>query len=83
MFSYWGTQGSSPKMPPKRHGSKKPTALRADLAHFNKAFKEAASPDSWKTADIVMIFKGKKKDPKLPESYRPIPLINTVYRCHR
>ena len=52
------------------------------LAHFNKAFKEAASPDSWKIADVIMIFKGKKKDPTLPESYRPISLINTVYKIY-
>ena len=55
---------------------------RALLAHFNKALSEASAPSSWKTADIVMIFKGKKKDPTLPTSYRPIPLINTVYKIY-
>ena len=55
---------------------------RALLAHFNKALSEASVPSSWKTADIVMIFKGKKKDPTLPTSYRPISLINTVYKIY-
>ena len=52
------------------------------LAHFNQAFRNAESPRSWKVADIVMIFKGKKKDPTLPASYRPISLINSVYKIY-
>ena len=55
---------------------------KALLAHFTKAFRNAESPRSWKVADIVMIFKGKKKDPTLPTSYRPISLINTVYKIY-
>ena len=55
---------------------------KALLAHFNKAFRNAESPRSWKVADIVMIFKGKKKDPTLPASYRPISLINSVYKIY-
>ena len=29
-----------------------------------------------------MIFKGKKRDPRFPESYRPFSLINTVYKIY-
>ena len=58
------------------------TVHRALLAHVNKALSEASAPTSWKIADIVMIFKGKKKDPTLPTSYRPISLINTVYKIY-
>ena len=49
---------------------------------MNKALLEAISPSSWEVADIVMMFKGKRKDPTLPTSYRPISLINTVYKIY-
>ena len=31
---------------------------------------------------MVMIFKGNKKDPKLPANYRPMSLVNTIYRIY-
>ena len=44
---------------------------------MNKAILEAISPSSWEVADIVMMFKGKRKDPTLPISF-----INTVYKIY-
>ena len=42
------------------------------LAHFNKSFAQAISLRAWKVADIVVIFKGKKKDPHLAYELPPL-----------
>ena len=52
------------------------------LDHYNQVFAQASSPKTWSLAHVIMIFKGKKKDPKLPSSYRPISLVNTVYKIY-
>ena len=52
------------------------------LSHYNEVFTTASSPSAWSLAHVVMIFKGKKKDPKLPSNYRPISLVNTVYKVY-
>ena len=52
------------------------------LEHYNQVFAQASSPKTWSLAHVIMIFKGKKKDPKLPSSYRPISLVNTVYKIY-
>ena len=52
------------------------------LSHYTEVFATASSPSTWSLAHIVMIFKGKKKDPKLPSNYRPISLVNTVYKIY-
>ena len=52
------------------------------LSHYNEVFTTASSPSAWSLAHVVMIFKGKKKDPKRPSNYRPISLVNTVYKVY-
>ena len=52
------------------------------LSHFNQVFAEASAPQTWSFAHVIMIFKGKKKDPRQPSSYRPISLVNTVYKIY-
>ena len=52
------------------------------LAHYNHVFSQATAPDNWAPAVVIMIYKGKKKDPKSPSSYRPISLVNTVYKIY-
>ena len=43
---------------------------------FNKILREATVPDAWEEMIIKMLYK--KGDKFLPESYRPIALINTL-----
>ena len=52
------------------------------LAHYNQIFSLATAPPDWGPAIVIMIYKGKKKDPKSPSSYRPISLVNTVYKIY-
>ena len=52
------------------------------LAHYNHVFSQATAPNNWAPAVVIMIYKGKKKDPKSPSSYRPISLVNTVYKIN-
>ena len=52
------------------------------LAHYNQVFSQATAPDNWAPAVVIMIYKGKKKYPKSPSSYRPISLVNTVYKIY-
>ena len=52
------------------------------LAHYNQIFALATAPPDWGPAIVIMIYKGKKKDPKSPSSYRPISLVNTVYKIY-
>ena len=52
------------------------------LAHYNHVFSQATAPENWAPAAVIMIYKGKKKDPKSPSSYRPISLVNTVYKIY-
>ncbi|CAI6358595.1 unnamed protein product [Macrosiphum euphorbiae] len=41
----------------------------------NKCLKEGRFPDPWKNAAIVVLLKGKGKDPLVPKSYRPVSLL--------
>ena len=52
------------------------------LDHYNSVFYAGVSPGNWKHSEVIMIFKGKKKDPKCPRNYRPISLVNAVYKVH-
>ena len=38
------------------------------LAHYNHVFSQATAPNNWAPAVVIMIYKGKKKDPKSPSS---------------
>jgi len=33
-------------------------------------------PDRWKVADVIVIKKGREKDPSIPKSYRPVSLLS-------
>ena len=48
---------------------------------LNSCFLGASSPDEWNEAHIVAILKP-KKDPLLPESFRPIALCNAIYKIY-
>ena len=52
------------------------------LDHYNSVFYAGVSPGNWKHSEVIMIFKGKKKDPKCPRSYRPISLVNVIYKVY-
>jgi len=41
----------------------------------NKFLKEGRFPDPWKNAAIVVLLKGKGKDPLVPKNYRPVSLL--------
>lgn len=45
---------------------------------MNDCLREARFPNTWKVANIVVIPKGKDKDPAYPKSYRPISLISSM-----
>ena len=49
------------------------------LAFYNKVLLNGIVPDDWKEATVVSIFKGKGADTEV-ENYRPISLLNTVYK---
>ena len=50
-------------------------------ALLNQCFAEKRIPADWKSANIVSIFKG-KGSPSDPASYRPISLLNTLYKVY-
>jgi hypothetical protein len=51
-------------------------AIKQDMHSLtNRCLKEGRFPDPWKNADIVVILKGKGKDPLIPKSYRPVSLL--------
>ena len=52
------------------------------LEYFNSCFLSASAPDHWKLARVVMIFKGGSKNSRLPSSYRPISLANSIYKVY-
>ena len=55
------------------------SALRwALLSFFNKCFSHAQLPENWSIGEIVEIFK--KKDPRMPENYRPITITPLLYK---
>ena len=49
------------------------------LAFYNKVLVNGIVPDDWKEATVVSIFQGKGADTEV-ENYRPISLLNTVYK---
>ena len=60
-----------------------PRSFRLSLLdHYNQIFHAATAPSNWGPAIVIMIYKGKKKDPKSPSSYRPISLVNAVYKIY-
>lgn len=46
------------------------------LTVFNSCLKEGLFPVRWKSARLVLIFKGQGKPPDIPSSYRPISLLD-------
>ena len=52
------------------------------LDHYNTVFFSGIAPGNWKLSEVIMISKGKKKDPRSPRSYRPISLVNTIYKIY-
>jgi len=45
---------------------------------LGRCLRESTFPDRWKTADVVVIRKGPKKDPSVPKSYRPVSLLSAM-----
>ena len=52
------------------------------LDHYNSVFYSGVAPGNWKHSEVIMIYKGKKKNPKCPTSYRPISLVNAIYKTY-
>ena len=53
--------------------------LRWDLLNFlNKCLQEGRLPSSWSKGEVVGLYK--KSDPTLPINYRPITLLDTLYK---
>ena len=51
------------------------------LKVYNSAWTSETTPQEWSEATVVSIFKGKGSD-SLPENYRPISLLNAVYKLY-
>lgn len=45
---------------------------------FNECLVQGRVPRCWKTAEVVILYKGDGKDPGAPKSYRPICLLNCL-----
>ena len=52
------------------------------LKHFNDCFLGGYAPEHWKLAKVVMLFKRGTKNSRSPSSYRPISLVNTIYKLY-
>ena len=50
------------------------------LDFLNRCLESAQIPERWEIGEIISIFK--KKDPRLPENYRPISLLDTMYKIY-
>ena len=56
-------------------------ALRDDLlAFFNRCLAAGRVPGKWAEREVVAIYK--KSDPTLPKNYRPITLLDTLYKIY-
>ena len=51
------------------------------LSLYNTAWQEGAVPQEWAEAIVVSIYKGKAADTD-PSNYRPISLLNTIYKVY-
>ena len=49
------------------------------LGYYNQIWEHGEAPDSWKEAVVVSIYKGKGADTD-PSNYRPISLLNAIYK---
>lgn len=55
------------------------TAIEHDMHLLvNNCLKECKFPDPWKNAALVVLLKGKGKDPLVPKSYRPVSLLQVL-----
>ena len=45
---------------------------------INRSMEQCRFPNIWKQAEVIIISKGKGKDPSMTKSYRPICLISTL-----
>ena len=49
------------------------------LTYYNKVWQAGEAPEEWKEALVVSLYKGKGADTD-PANYRPISLLNTIYK---
>lgn len=54
------------------------TAPNVILKPFNTTLKTGVFPTAWKSARLVLLYKGSEKPPSEPFKYRPISIINTT-----
>ena len=52
------------------------------LSILNTCKRSASVPEAFHVGVIVALFKGKGKDDSLPENYRPISLLNSLYKLY-
>ena len=52
------------------------------LRHFNDCFLGECAPEHWKLAKVVVLFEGGTKNSQSPSSYRPILLVNNIYKLY-
>ena len=54
--------------------------LKITLEMLNKCWREEVMPDEFELAEVVTLYK--KGNVELPENYRPIALLNTLYKIY-
>ena len=56
-----------------------PETKLALLEHYNIIWRQGTIPPGWKQAVVVSLYKGKGVDTD-PGNYRPISLLNSIYK---
>jgi hypothetical protein len=55
------------------------SSMAQPLCHIvNASIRESRFPDEWRTSIVHPVFKGKGKDRLLPDSYRPVSILNAA-----